>query len=72
MKKSISIILAAATIAVALCAAVTVCWLDESSGSVRFDGHFHGSTEAAYFAGGTGAENSPYEIKSAVHLYNFA
>ncbi len=72
MKKSISIILAAATIAVALCAAVTVCWLDESSGSVRFDGRFHGSTEAAYFAGGTGAENSPYEIKSAVHLYNFA
>lgn len=72
MKKSISIILAAATIAVALCAAVTVCWLDDSSGSVRFDGRFHGSTEAAYFAGGTGAENSPYEIKSAVHLYNFA
>ena len=72
MKKSISVILAIATIAVALCAAVTVCWLDESTGSVDFNEHFHGSTEAAYFAGGTGSADSPYEIRSAVHLYNLA
>lgn len=72
MKKSISVILAIATIAVALCAAVTVCWLDESTGSVDFNEHFHGSTEAAYFAGGTGSTDSPYEIRSAVHLYNLA
>ncbi len=72
MKKSISVILAIATIAVALCAAVTVCWLDESTGSVDFNEHFHGSTESAYFAGGTGSADSPYEIRSAVHLYNLA
>ena len=72
MKKSISVILAIATIAVALCAAVTVCWLDESTGSVDFNEHFHGSTEPAYFAGGTGRADSPYEIRSAVHLYNLA
>lgn len=72
MKKSISVILAIATIAVALCAAVTVCWLDESTGSVDFNEHFHGSTESAYFAGGTGSADSPYEIRYAVHLYNLA
>lgn len=72
MKKSISVILAIATIAVALCAAVTVCWLDESTGSIDFNEHFHGSTESAYFAGGTGSADSPYEIRSAVHLYNLA
>lgn len=72
MKKKVNIIALISVLAIALCAAVTVCWLDDSAGSVSFDEHFHGSTESAYFAGGTGSEGSPYEIESAVHLYNLA
>ena len=71
-KKSFGIFMTIATLAVALCAAVTVCWLDNSAGSVNFDDHFHGSTESAYFAGGTGDVNNPYIITNQVHLYNLA
>lgn len=72
MKKSVNIIALISVLAVALCAAVTVCWLDDSAGSVSFDEHFHGSTESAYFADGNGNADSPYLITNQVHLYNFA
>ncbi len=66
-------IIAMLTVTLALIlSAVTFCWLDGTSGTVTFDDNFHGSTQAAYFAGGDGTAENPYQIEDPVHLYNLA
>ena len=50
--------------------ASTLAWFSSSFTAV--DEEILGSTKGAYFAGGDGSENDPYQIASPVHLYNLA
>lgn len=45
------------------------CWFAQSNG---FSTNFKSSTATAYFAGGDGSREKPYQIKDPVHLYNLA
>ena len=45
------------------------CWFAKSDG---FSTNFKSSTATAYFAGGDGSSEKPYQIKDPVHLYNLA
>ena len=45
------------------------CWFAKSDG---FSTNFKSSTATAYFAGGDGSSDKPYQIKDPVHLYNLA
>ncbi len=45
------------------------CWFAQSDG---FSTNFKSSTATAYFAGGDGSSEKPYQIKDPVHLYNLA
>ncbi len=49
----------------------SVAWF-VSSFKVESDTEFKGSAIAAYFAGGDGKENTPYQITEPVHIYNLA
>ena len=48
----------------------TLAWF--SNNVIAVDEDISGSTKGAYFAGGQGTENDPYQIASPVHLYNLA
>ena len=48
----------------------TLAWF--SNNTIAVDEDIAGSTKGAYFAGGQGTENDPYQIASPVHLYNLA
>lgn len=50
--------------------AATFCWFINEN-EINFPASF-GSTKTAYFAGGDGTEENPYQINSPVHLYNLA
>lgn len=74
MKKTLCLLLAVlftATAAAAL-VGVTVAWLTDGLYAQRFPDDFSGSSDLAYFAGGDGTANNPYEISTPVHLYNLA
>ena len=45
------------------------CWFAQSDG---FSTNFKSSTATAYFAGGDGSREKPYQITAPVHLYNLA
>lgn len=51
--------------------AATFSWFSRYN-TVSFPNAYGGAAKAAYFAGGDGSKNDPYQIKTAVHLYNFA
>ena len=40
--------------------------------SFDYEGDFKGSSIIAYFAGGDGTPNDPYQITKPVHLYNLS
>lgn len=60
------------TIAVVLCCVATFAWFDNSVGSLDFPTNFGGSSIAAYFNGGNGSQDTPYEIANPTNLYNLA
>ena len=60
------------TIAVVLCCVATFAWFDNSVGSLDFPTNFGGSSMAAYFNGGNGSKDTPYEIANPTNLYNLA
>lgn len=60
------------TIAVVLCCVATFAWFDNSVGSLDFPTNFGGSSMAAYFNGGNGSKDTPYEIDNPTNLYNLA
>ncbi len=70
MKKTLCLLLCL-LICIVSCG-ITVAWLGAALGVARFPTEFTGSADAAYFAGGNGSEEKPYEISDAVHLYNLA
>lgn len=70
MKKTLCLLLCL-LICIVSCG-ITVAWLGAVLGVARFPTEFTGSANAAYFAGGNGSEEKPYEISNAVHLYNLA
>lgn len=74
MKKTISLLLAVCLFfsAAAVLVGVTAAWLADGLYTQRFPTDFSGSSDLAYFAGGDGTADAPYEIGSAVHLYNLA
>ncbi len=49
---------------------VTTAWFSMST-DVNMS-NFEGQSEAAYFAGGDGSEDNPYQITNQKHLYNLA
>lgn len=70
MKKGILIL----TVAVVLLTAVTAntfAWLAQKN-TVTFPESFGATHASAYFAGGDGSAENPYQISSSVHLYNLA
>lgn len=74
MKKTLSLLLAVCLFlsAAAVLVGVTAAWLADGLYTQRFPTDFSGSSALAYFAGGNGTAADPYEINSAVHLYNLA
>lgn len=74
MKKTLCLLLAVlfTVTAAAALVGVTVAWLTDGLYAHRFPDDFSGSSDLAYFAGGDGTANNPYEISTPVHLYNLA
>lgn len=72
MKKTLCLLLAVlfTVTAAAALVGVTVAWLTDVYVQ-QFPTDF-GSSDLAYFAGGKGTADEPYEISHAVHLYNLA
>ena len=68
-KNLINIVIVGIMVAI-LFSVMAFCWLADAGNT--FVMNFNSSTASAYFAGGNGSKEEPYQINTPVHMYNFA